>query len=528
MNVWLERINKVRKLFFILLLLMTGIVHAQESPANTGNDQLGINLAGIADWSTEHPFVDVFKTARTWISQREGAEWGEGGDLALAPEGWVASLETGQFAETLMFTADAPMAEGLDGQYTILYDGEGRIAFRGGNVTIVSEEVGRMVVDVRATQGAVFLQIVETNADNPLRNIRFLMPDSESTYESQPFNPVFLERIARFSTLRFMDWMGTNNSLISEWADRPQPTDATYAWRGVPVEVMVQLANTVHADAWFNMPHTATDEFVREFATYVRDNLNADLKVYIEYSNETWNGQFQQANYVVEQGLSLNLAEGDAFWSGLRYHSHRAVEMFAIWEEVFGGTERLVRVLASQAGNAWTGEQVADFQSAFEQADALAIAPYFSCDDPGNPASADQIAALTVDELLDRQMANVQEGGCAHQYMIDNLAVAQQFGLELVAYEGGQHLAGYGGAENNQALTDLFIAANRHPRIGDIYLIYLRAWQNVGGGLFVAFTDAAQPSMFGSWGALEYITQDPADAPKYQALMTFIDELQAE
>jgi hypothetical protein len=518
----------MRKLLFIFLLLMTSIAHAQDTPANTGNDQLGINLAGIADWSTEHPFVDVFKTARQWISQREGAEWGEGGDLALTPEGWVASLTDGQFAETLIFSADVSMAEGLDGQYTILYDGEGQIAFRGGNVTVVSEEAGRMMVDVRATQGTVFLQIVETNADNPLRNIRFLMPDSEATYETQPFNPVFLDRISRFSTLRFMDWMATNNSPISEWTERPQPTDATYSWRGVPVEVMVQLANTLHADTWFNMPHTASDEYVREFATYVRDNLATDLKVYIEYSNETWNGQFRQANYVVEQGLSLNLAESDGFWSGLRYHSQRAVEMFAIWEDVFGGTERLVRVLASQAGNAWTGEQLADFQSAFEHADALAIAPYFSCDDPANPATAEQIAALTVDELIDRQMTNVQEGGCAYQYMVDNLAVARQFGLELVAYEGGQHLAGYSGPENNQALTDLFIAANQHPRMGEVYLTYLRAWQALGGGAFMAFNDAAQPSMFGSWGALEYINQDPAEAPKYQALMTFIDELQAE
>ncbi|MFN8372814.1 MAG: hypothetical protein U0694_08050 [Anaerolineae bacterium] len=517
----------MRKLLFVIILLLAvSVVQAQGD--NAGNEMLGINLAGIADWATEHPFVDVFKTARTWISQRDGAEWGQGGELALTPEGWVAALDEGQYAETLMFSADVTMAEGLDGQYTILYDGEGALAFRGSNVTVVSEEAGRMVVEVRATQGAVFLQIVETNADNPLRNIHFLMPGTEATYETQPFNPVFLERISRFTALRFMDWMGTNNSPISAWADRPLPSDATFAWRGVPVETMVLLANTVHADAWFNMPHSATDEYVREFATYVRDHLDADLKAYIEYSNETWNGQFQQANYVVEQGLSLNLAEGDAFWSGLRYHSQRAVEMFAIWEEVFGGTARLVRVLASQAGNAWTGEQVADFQGAAEHADALTIAPYFSCDDPGNPSTADQIAALTVDALLDRQMANVQEGGCAYQYMVDNLSVAQQYGLELVAYEGGQHLAGYGGAENNQALTDLFIAANRHPRMTEIYLTYLRAWQALGGGVFMAFTDAAQPSMFGSWGALEYIRQDPADAPKYQALMMFIDALQGE
>lgn len=517
----------IRKWFFAVIIALYGIspINAQDAPANAGNDFVGMNLSGIADWSTEHPFVDVFKTARPWISQKEGANWGEGGPLALTPEGWVAALEPGQFAETLLFSADPTMAQGLDGDYTILYDGEGKIAFRGGNVTVISEENGRMMVEAKPTEGSVFLQIPETNPDNPLRNIRFLMAGSEATYRDQPFNPVFLERIERFGAVRFMDWMATNNSTISAWEQRPLPTDATYALRGVPLEVMIQLANTLHAAPWFNMPHTATDDYVEQFAKLVHGTLAPDLKVYIEYSNETWNGQFQQANYVADEGETLNLAPGERFYSGLLYHSQRAVEIFRIWDSVFVNSDQLVRVLASQAGNAWTGEQIAAWQNAFEEADALAVAPYFSCDDPGNPATVDQISALSVDALLDRQMANVQDGGCAYQYMVDNLAVAQQFDLQLVAYEGGQHLAGYGGAENNEALNALFMAANRSLRMTEIYLQYLNAWQDLGGGLFMAFNDAAQPSAFGSWGALEYINQDPSQAPKYLALTQFIDEL---
>ena len=40
--------------------------------------RLGVNLAGPADWATELPFVDVFRTARPWISQKERAGWGQG------------------------------------------------------------------------------------------------------------------------------------------------------------------------------------------------------------------------------------------------------------------------------------------------------------------------------------------------------------------------------------------------------------------------------------------------------------------
>ena len=37
---------------------------------------MGINLAGVCDWNTELPFVDVFLETRQWISQRKGESWG--------------------------------------------------------------------------------------------------------------------------------------------------------------------------------------------------------------------------------------------------------------------------------------------------------------------------------------------------------------------------------------------------------------------------------------------------------------------
>jgi hypothetical protein len=456
-----------------LLVMSTTTTYAQDKYPNDNNNLLGTNLTGVVDWSTQHPFVDVFKTSRPWISQRQGAGWGEGGDLALTPEGWVASLKAEQYAETLMFT-DVPGYP--EGEYTLLYDGDGSIAFGFNNTAIVSSEPGRIVVRVTKADTGVSLQVRATTAQNPIRNIRFIMPGHEKTYQTQPFNPAFLSRTERFAALRFMDWMLTNDSTVRTWSDRPALTDATYMLRGVPMEVMVQLANTLHVDAWFNVPHQASDDYVRAFATYVRDNLAKDLKAYVEYSNETWNGQFSQARYVIEQGTTLGLGDGDPFLAGLRYHSTRSVQIFSIWTEVFGGSQRLVRVLASQAGNAWTGEQIVTWKDAFKNADALAIAPYFSCDDPGNPETMDRIAALSVEKLLDSQLANVKKGGCAEQQVTENAKVARSYGLKLIAYEGGQHLVGYFGAENNDKLTELFIAANRHPRMKEI------TWNTCGCG----------------------------------------------
>jgi hypothetical protein len=203
------------------------------------------------------------------------------------------------------------------------------------------------------------------------------------------------------------------------------------------------------------------------------------------------------------------------------------VQIFQIWEQIFGGTDRLVRVLPSQAANPWLSEQIVAYQNAFAHADALAIAPYFECSDVaaggwgnlGDPATADQVAAMTVDQILDIELGHIRN--CALNQMIGNAAVAQKYGLKLVAYEGGQSLVAWGAAQNNSQLTQLFEAANRSPRMQDLYSEYLNNWKNAGGDLFLHYTDVSGYTKYGSFGSLESQDQDSVTAPKYRALMNF-------
>ena len=92
----------------------------------------------------------------------------------------------------------------------------------------------------------------------------------------------------------------------------------------------------------------------------------------------------------------------------------------------------------------------------------------------------------------------------------------------LLAYEGGQSLVGIGSVTYNQSITNLFIAANRDPRMGDIYAKMLENWRDAGGGLFMHFLSVGQFSKFGSWGALENMLQQTS--PKYGALYQFIQQ----
>ncbi len=72
-------------------------------------------------------------------------------------------------------------------------------------------------------------------------------------------------------------------------------------------EHMVLLANTVGADPWLCVPHAASDDYVRRLAALVLASLRPDLTVYLEYSNEVWNGLFGQGVYAAAQGRALGL-----------------------------------------------------------------------------------------------------------------------------------------------------------------------------------------------------------------------------
>ena len=208
--------------------------------------RLGINLSGLVDWNTEHPLVDVFHLSRKWISQKEGEAWGKGPQLELDSQGWIQKLEPGCFAETPILTAGhAPV-----GEYICLCEGEGRIEF-GGGARVVSRGPGRIVVNIDGDKGGVFVQVRETRPGNPVRNIRVIMPGFEKRWQADPFHPEFLKRWRGFASVRFMDWMDTNGCEQREWADRPKPGDASWAIKGAPVELMVDLCNRLKADPWF-------------------------------------------------------------------------------------------------------------------------------------------------------------------------------------------------------------------------------------------------------------------------------------
>jgi len=493
------------------LIFLCGLsVQALPQAPKPAQSRLGINLAGLVDWNTELPFVDLFHLARAWISQQEGKSWGQGPPLALDEHGWVKHLEPGCYAETLLCTGE----EGHypPGRYVCLYDGKGKIEF--GNIKkVVSEAPGRLVFEPDPAKGTIFLKLTATDPSDYVRNIRVLLPGFEHKYRDNPFNPAFLARWKHFNTYRFMDWMQTNGSKVAKWSQRPKVDDYTWTLKGAPLEIMLDLCNRQHANPWFCMPHLADDDYVRHFAELVKGRLDPDLRVYVEYSNEVWNSMFAQTRYANEQGLKLGL--GDKPWdAGWHYSARRSVELFKIWEQVFGGTERLVRVMASQT-TPYVCEQKLAFEDAYKFCDALAIAPYFGLiATPDSKPPAKEVRNWSQQQVLDYLEQTVLPQ--VLDVVKQDKALADKYGVQLIAYEAGQHLVGAGGAENDEQLTRLFLAANRSKRMGELYTRFLDGWLAAGGGLCCLYDSVGPWTKWGSWGLLEY-PDEPT--PKYETVV---------
>jgi hypothetical protein len=80
-------------------------------------------------------------------------------------------------------------------------------------------------------------------------------------------------------------------------------------------------------------------------------------------------------------------------------------------------------------------------------------------------------------------------------------------------------MVGVAGGENNEPVTELFQAANAHPRMGQIYDAYFAAWTDAGGDLFCYFSSVGRWSKWGSWGIMQHYDDDPRQSPKFMATM---------
>ncbi|WP_103332144.1 hypothetical protein [Pseudotabrizicola formosa] len=541
-----------------------GIAPAALTPIT--NPNLALGLHGITDWSVQQPFLDVMKTARDWTGHLPGQYGGWDHDRlaaagALGPNGWPIAIPPEITGISTLVLVDLPAdAGGVAGRYIVRFKGKGDLRIEGRAQNVVLAE-GAAQFDFTPGIGGVFLHVDAVDAADPIRDIVILREDRAALLAAgQIFNPDWLARLRGVKTIRLMDWMRTNDSPLARLEDRPKPDDYTWTRRGAPIEVMVALANELGANPWFTLPHLASDDLVRFYATAARDGLDPGLVAHVEFSNEVWNWQFDQAVWAEDQGRAR--WGSDAKW--VQYYALRAGEVATIWADVYGAEAdtRLVRILATQTG--WLGleEQILAAPDVIAEGrpapatlfDAYAITGYFSAllgsDDKapvvrqwiaeseaaaraGAEAQGLQgaaanafVAAHRFDRAVTLAMPELESGavtGSAEDSVEDYLTrtlphqaqVAKAHGLRLMMYEGGSHVVGNGAQVDDDLLTAFFVHLNYTPEMAQLYDRVMQGWAAVTPEPFNAFVDLATPGKWGSWGALRHLGDDN---PRWQVL----------
>jgi len=205
--------------------------------------------------------------------------------------------------------------------------------------------------------------------------------------------------------------------------------------------------------------------------------------------------------------------------AGQKYYSQRAVEIFRQFTQVFGGNQRLIRVMGAWSANRYMTPVVMEHKNAFKSVDVMAIAPYFFVH---KKALAGVNSVPSVFALLKDDKKNPYSMNNVYKMIQTQMDLAKKYGVGLVAYEGGQHLTAPGTRSTKDHPNPFLIGANRAHPMEKFYIEFLQNWNRItNGGLFVAFSAPRTCQFYGCWGITEHLNQPVSKAPKYKALQRF-------
>ncbi len=466
---------------------------------------VGVNLQSNQWYNNDPIWTDLHNLMGTWQLDGQGV-------TTLTADGYPTSGTP----SISILTAGYPA-----GYYEFSFTGAGTPSFSGagqlvGTLTVSNGvTTGTVLVNPAANSGQVDLTMSGLNASDPMDNFHFMLPGYGNGTTSEPmYTPQFLQALAPFSDIRFMNWGSTNNSTVANWSDRVQPTALiTDGSGGVPYEDMIALANAAHKDMWINIPAEATPQFVQSLAQLIHSQLNPSLNVYVEYSNEIWNYGFAAysqvasiaaSNPVIDHSLSQYQQVADQA-------AYSTVVDGQIFNQVFGtATSRVRPILGGQF--AWDQFQTYELQFIQQKFGtpskyiyAQAVAPYLDGGDSNTPN-------LTLDQLFS-DLQNNLNGWWGSQVHTD-AALDQQYGVPMVAYEGGQGLM----PGTNGANFAVMSQAQSDPRMYALYREMMSTWSQGGGQLFNAYQLDGPSSIWGFWGMFPTVSQ--IGGMKYNGLLS--------
>jgi hypothetical protein len=497
----------------------TTLVPGTVNPNPTVSSFLGTNMAG------DFPFPDI---TNNLVPFNEPSGQADANGYPIAGVSATSSTDVGW----MMPTAN----------YNISYVGTGTLAVSGiGSLNNAWTTVGsehRNVLHIVGTPQNFgnFLTLTITNgAGQTVTNVHIYVPGIDYDFAGT-FYPNLLTILAPFRAIRFMGWTGTPNSPATLWSQRTLPTTfGEPANSMTPWDYVVALINQTGKDAWINIPEQANDAFVQSFADFMRDNLDfsgiqtlrdqagftTPFQIYIEYSNETWSPAnnvntillaMANASPAIYTGTITGnwgpswMAESTDTMKAGQAEAATLVHDTQIFIQEFSSVSQesvIAPVLSGWAlGPAYSAaglEFVAqNYGPPSQYIKAIALAPYFGPDDS---------ETATLSTYFQSQNADIQSMISIWESF---KSLAAQYGVGVVAYEGGQGATG----TTNLAIKEL---AQVDIRQYQSHLSAFAAWKSVfGESLFNQFALAANPGMplnigqYGFWGAIGSLMENPA------------------
>ncbi len=468
---------------------------------------VGINLAAPRYWIRGFQFNNIAHAAGDWLSQpTDLSRWNDHRIVSIGVHGYPQALSSGQAAVAPLTTHNGRCYP--PGRYVLTWQGKGDVRLVDVGIQLVRDGDSRRVYAVAAPSDiGLRVVIFATDPSDPVREIRVIPPGG--SLDGRVLHPDYARLLGRMGVVRMMDWGSTNNSDASRWEERAAVAD--FSWgtpRGVPWAAQIAAANEIGADLWICVPHQATDDYVLRLAELVGESLRQDLRVWVEYSNEVWNGQFEQHHWVAKHLVRNGEAPPRAY-------GRRAVEVFRAFEKALPDA-RVVNVVAGQTGNPWILDQALD--AAFGcggEPEVAAVTAYFG--------------SLQTEELASLRHAHGGAHGPAFALLRSgvssdlsslwqkNAEIASSHGVPLVAYEGGQHLAATNVKQRNDGAFIAWLEKlNEQQAMREVYQHLRETWKSAGGRSIVYYNDLGAWDKFGCWGHLR--SAYDLEQPKWMAV----------
>jgi hypothetical protein len=299
----------------------------------------------------------------------------------------------------------------------------------------------------------------------------------------------YVDDMKLYKTIRFMDWSHSNDNKPLTWATRALP-GTSYVDGDQPLEDQIEIANSAGADAWFNIPWNADDDYIRNASKLIHDTLKG--KAYFEVGNEVWNWVFGVTTQALNEGIAENLSPDNKYYGVMYRYAEKNIVQGKILADVFSDNPaRLVRVAAFQSGNTFGIDQFMTFRDTANYVDALADAPYFGIDDLNS-------ATVNTDSL-DTLFAKIETQRQQTVKNSDNVAdAAKKYGKLSMIYEGGN------GTISTDVNSAINIQIQNDPRMGVEYDRYIADLRVKHTGPIMVYNATGPTSKWGSWGQHDY------------------------